>query len=101
MDVWGSIYRDHYAGRVHPHVIERDDGFEDEVESAEVYFTAPRSGIEREYLDQLRGDVIDLGAGVGSYARYLEDRGLNVTAIDSLQKEPLKFVSAVVAAMPE
>jgi SAM-dependent methyltransferase len=83
MDIWGNIYRDHYEGRIHPHILERDDGAEHRFESADVYFRAPRSDIEKEYLDELKGDVADLGAGVGSYARYLEDRGLHVTAVDS------------------
>jgi SAM-dependent methyltransferase len=82
-DVWGSIYRDHLEGRIHPHVIERDDGLEHQIQSAEAYFKAPRSEIERQYLDALDGPVLDLGAGVGSHALYLEARGLEVTAVDS------------------
>lgn len=83
MDVWGSIYRDHHEGRVYPHVIERDDGLEHEIPSAEAYFSAPRSEMERQYLDALKGGVLDLGAGAGSHALYLQARGLQVTAVDS------------------
>ncbi len=82
-DVWGQIYRDHWAGIVEPHVIERDDGREHEFESAAAYFEAPRSDPEREFLDVLRGPVLDLGAGPGSYTLYLEARGLEVTATDA------------------
>ena len=82
-DVWGDLYRDHHEGRVFPHVLERDDGAGHEVPSAQAYFTAPRSDLERRYLDALDGPVLDLGAGVGSHALYLEGRGLQVTAIDS------------------
>ena len=81
-DVWGQIYRDHWAGIVEPHVIERDDGREHEFESAAAYFEAPRSNPKREFLTVLRGPVIDLGAGPGSYTLYLETRGLEVTACD-------------------
>lgn len=81
-DVWGRIFRDHLAGVVEPHVIERDDGREHEFESAAAYFEAPRSDPEREFLDLIRGPVMDLGAGPGSYALYLQGRGLEVTATD-------------------
>jgi SAM-dependent methyltransferase len=76
------MYRDHWAGIVAPHVIERDDGREHEFESAADYFRAPRSDPEREMLDALDGPAIDLGAGPGSYALYLQSRGLEVTAAD-------------------
>lgn len=82
-DVWGQVYRDHWGGIVEPHIIERDDGREHEFDSAAVYFEAPRSDPEREFLDSLRGPVLDLGAGPGSYALHLESRGLEVTAGDS------------------
>jgi SAM-dependent methyltransferase len=83
MDVWGAIYRDHLAGHVHPYVIERDDGLAHTIPSAEAYFKAPRSDVERELLDSLGGPVLDLGAGAGSHALYLEGRGLAVTAVDA------------------
>jgi SAM-dependent methyltransferase len=82
-DVWGRIFRDQLAGIADSHVIERDDGFETRMDSAEIYFTAPRSEPERRYLDSLAGPVLDLGAGAGSHALYLQDRGLPVTAIDA------------------
>ena len=82
MDVWGAIYEDHLNGEVHPHSIERDDGFEHQIPSAGAYFEAPRSELERTYLDGLGGPVLDVGAGAGSHALYLEGRGLAVTAID-------------------
>jgi SAM-dependent methyltransferase len=85
MDVWGAIYVDHLEGRVLPHSIERDDGLEHQVPSALAYFKAPRSDLERTYLDALRGPGLDVGAGAGSHARYLEARGLAVTAVDSSQ----------------
>jgi SAM-dependent methyltransferase len=82
MDVWGRLYVDHHEGRVAPHVLERDDGLAHQIESAESYFEAPRSEVERRYLDALDGPVLDLGAGAGSYALYLQSRGLEATAVD-------------------
>lgn len=83
MDVWGAIYTDHLEGLVQTHSIERDDGLENQLPSALAYFEAPRSEMERAYLDALDGPVLDVGAGAGSHALYLEARGLPVTALDS------------------
>jgi SAM-dependent methyltransferase len=83
MDVWGEIFRDEWLGKSQPHVIERDDGVEDRFDSAAGYFRAPRSDAERELLDSLAGPVLDLGAGPGSHALYLQGRGVPVTAADA------------------
>lgn len=83
VDVWGRIYLDEWKGVSGPHSIERDDGLVHTFESAANYFEAPRSDAEREILDQLEGPVLDLGAGVGAYALYLQNRGLTVTAGDA------------------
>jgi SAM-dependent methyltransferase len=83
VDLWGRIYVDHWRGEVHPHEYIRDDGKVQRVDSAESYFVAPRIPAEREVLNGLTGRVLDLGCGPGSYARYLEERGVEVTAIDA------------------
>ena len=82
MDIWGKIYQDHLAGRVGPYEVERDDGRVQTFASAASYFDVPRSDGERELLDLLEGPVLDLAAGPGSYALYLQGRGLNVTVAD-------------------
>lgn len=38
--------------------------------------------LERHALDQSAGHVLDVGCGAGSHALYLQERGLEVTAID-------------------
>ena len=83
MDIWGRIYRDHWERDPHPHVIERDDGREDRFESAAHYFEAPRSRAEAEAFRGLAGPALDVAAGPGSYAIYLQNHGLTVTAVDS------------------
>lgn len=83
MDVWGEIYRDHWNGITRSHFIERDDGLLTHFVSARTYFVAPRSEAERTQLRQLEGPVLDLGCGPGSYALHLQERGLEVVAVDN------------------
>jgi SAM-dependent methyltransferase len=83
MDLWGRIYLDHWRGDPHPHLFARDDGKRDTVRDAAGYFVAPRGVADRAALDALTGRVLDLGSGPGSYARYLEERGREVVAIDA------------------
>lgn len=82
VDAWGAIFRDQWAGVAAGHQIERDDGRVDKFESAASYFTTPRFDVERELLARLEGPVLDLGCGPGSYALYLQNLGLQVTASD-------------------
>ena len=83
MDIWGRIYRDQWEGDPRPHVVERNDGREEEFESAAHYFEAPRLPAEDEELRRLSGPALDIAAGPGSYAIYLQNHGLTVVAIDA------------------
>lgn len=83
MDLWGQIYLDHWRGDPHPHEFIRDDGKSTTVPDASACFAAPRSEVERAALATLEGRVLDLGCGAGSYTRFLEERGFDVTAIDA------------------
>ena len=82
-DIWGRIYRDQWEGAPHPMVIERNDGREDTFESGGRYFEAPRFPAEEDELGRLTGPVLDVAAGPGSYAVYLQNLGLSVVAIDA------------------
>lgn len=82
MDIWGRIYRDQWEGAPHPHVIERNDGREDTFDTAAHYFEAPRFPAEKEALARLSGPVLDVAAGPGSYAIYLQNHDLSVVAVD-------------------
>lgn len=83
MDIWGRIYRDQWEGAPHPHVIERNDGREDTFDTAAHYFEAPRFPAEKEAFARLSGPVLDVAAGPGSYAIYLQNHDLSVVAIDA------------------
>lgn len=83
MDIWGRIYRDQWEGAPHPHLIERNDGREDTFETAAHYFKAPRFSAEKEAFGHLTGPVLDVAAGPGSYAIYLQNHNLSVVAIDA------------------
>jgi SAM-dependent methyltransferase len=83
MDIWGRIYRDQWERDPHPHKVERNDGRQEEFESAAHYFEAPRLRAEDEELRRLSGPVLDIAAGPGSYAIYLQNHGLTVAAIDA------------------
>ncbi len=80
MDLWGRIYLDHWRGVAHPHEFVRDDGKTTIIPDAAAYFAVPS---EHAVLAELTGCVLDLGCGAGSHARFLEDRGVAVTAIDA------------------
>ena len=82
MDVYSRLYRDYWAGERPEYSVERDDGLRQDGLQVAGYFDVPRSEAEVEMLGRLEGPVLDLGAGPGSYTLYLQERGLDVTAID-------------------
>lgn len=64
-------------------VVERDDGFISAA-PADRYLAEPSAwpGADRAALDLCRGRVLDVGAGGGRIALALQERGLDVTALD-------------------
>ena len=83
VDVWGRIFSDYLAGHDEPHFVERDDGVERHGGSIERYFEEPHLEGERELLARLQAPVLDLGAGAGCHALYLQSLGIDVVAADS------------------
>jgi len=57
-----------------------------ETTPAALFFRDPANGtgVERRVLDECRGRVLDVGAGVGAFSLALQRRGLEVTALEAL-----------------
>jgi SAM-dependent methyltransferase len=82
-DAYGQEIRTLFEGTEVPEIIERDDGYIDSMGGG--YLFAPYSKwdkSERTAIRLARGRVLDVGAGGGRASLYLQDKGLDVTAID-------------------
>jgi SAM-dependent methyltransferase len=75
---------DHLEGRSGwTPMIERDDGLVDADFGIANYFADKWSAVECEAFRQLHGRILDVGAGAGRVALYLQKRGHDVIAIDN------------------
>jgi SAM-dependent methyltransferase len=83
-DAFGMGFLEHLRGREAFCVIERDDGYIDVEHTLASYFNEPAkwSPAERSALREVRGRVLDVGAGAGRVALCLQSKGHRVTAID-------------------
>lgn len=68
-----------------PGIIERYDGYINDSGSTALYFTGYRDwpALEKKAIRFARGRVLDIGCGAGRHAIYLQEKGLDVTGIDS------------------
>ena len=82
-DAYGHAMLDYHRGiRGWTPMIERDDGLVDADFGVSHYFSEKWSAPERAALRLARGRVLDVGAGAGRVALYLQDRGHDVLAHD-------------------
>ena len=82
-DAYGNEILTLFEGNDVAEIIERDDGYIDSMGGG--YLFAPFSkwdAAERQAIRLARGRVLDVGAGGGRVSMYLQDKGLDVTAID-------------------
>jgi len=83
-DAFGRALQDHMNGETAFEVIERSDGLLDVSMPVSMYFNeyADWGLIGQKAVDAVRGRVLDVGCGAGRFALYLQERGLEVVAVD-------------------
>jgi SAM-dependent methyltransferase len=83
-DAFGRAILDWLDGSMEPDLIERDDGHIETGAGPQVYLApfARWPSVERRAMRWARGLVLDVGCGGGRVALHLQDRGLDVVAID-------------------
>jgi SAM-dependent methyltransferase len=83
-DAYGRAMWDYHEGRRGwTPIIERDDGNVDPDFGVHLYFENKWSAPEREALRLVKGRVLDVGAGAGRVALFLQNKGHDVCAIDN------------------
>lgn len=82
-DAFGKSLIGYLNGDLMPYTIRRDDDFADE-HDVRIYFTKyPEwQDFEKEILGYVQGRVLDIGAGAGRHALYLQEKGFELHAID-------------------
>ena len=83
-DAFGNMLYDHLTKTPVDQIVERDDGMV-EIDNGIVYFSEFRAwpSCERRAMRYVRGRVLDVGAGAGRCALYLQDKGHEVVCIDN------------------
>lgn len=84
MDPYGKCLDDYYYRGIDiPVKIVREDGYIDEM-SVKQYFRLRDkfSKLEKKAIEECKGKVVDLSAGVGADCLVLQERGLDVTAVE-------------------
>lgn len=83
-DAFGKALMGYLSGDTSPYAVRRDDNHIQKG-SLEVYFNDyPQwEDVEKEILTYVQGRVLDIGAGAGRHALYLQRQGFEVYAIDN------------------
>ncbi len=82
-DVFGRIMIDAAHGEDAIHIIEREDGYEDEYPGSQYVEPFDKWGEpEKDAMSKVKGRVLDVGCGAGRVAVYLQEMGFDVIGID-------------------
>lgn len=84
-DVFGKVLKDYQAGKDPQYRVLRDDGHgEKKFVSPEEYFLNYEEWDkpEKEIIKLARKKTLDIGAGAGKHALYLQNKGYDVKAVD-------------------
>ena len=82
-DAFGHAFLDCHKSLGFDHVIERDDGYVDVIDSRDYFAEYEKwPAIERRAMRYAGKRVLDVGCGAGRHASYLQSRGHDVTGID-------------------
>ena len=84
MQPYGQALKDYYNGNNQvKNIIHREDGLSFDL-PVKIFFKDPSefSPIDNKALDLCFGKVLDIGAGTGYHSLALQNKGLDVTAID-------------------
>ena len=84
-DIFGIAFRDYQDGNTNEHINVRINISDEDDELPVSYFFRSFSQMplwEQKSLQACKGKVLDVGAGAGSHSLYLQNRGLEVTAVD-------------------
>ncbi|MBC8505803.1 MAG: class I SAM-dependent methyltransferase [Anaerolineales bacterium] len=87
-DAHGQELFNYYINNEGAEIIERDDGFIAASTNVSAYF-APYNQWpvhQQEAMKLAHGRVLDIGAGAGRHSLYLQNQGLEVTAVDNSPK---------------
>ena len=87
-DAYGYEIYDYYVNQDGVEIIERDDGFISSTTGIDAYFAPYEQwpNHQKEALKYVHGRVLDIGCGAGRHTLYLQERGLEVTAVDNSPK---------------
>ncbi|MBT3284971.1 class I SAM-dependent methyltransferase [Candidatus Bathyarchaeota archaeon] len=87
IDAFGEIYMAYYKGEPSNHNLERDDGLIQESADAHYYFRAYEEWQknEQDAIKEVKGKILDIGLGAGRHTLYLQNKGHDVTGIDTSQ----------------
>lgn len=85
-DAFGQhLLAQYHSRKKSAELIERDDNYIDFGSEPGLYFSEYRqwSPLEKKAIKLVRGRVLDVGCGAGRHALYLQEKGFDVTGIDT------------------